>query len=80
VVKEKVKGEIVEKPKYVPYHLRHFYASALIANRKDPKTIQTLMGHEDIKTTLNMYGHLLKRAGQDGAPKRHARKPSHKLM
>jgi integrase len=61
VVKEKVKGEMVEKPKYVPYHLRHFYASALIANRKDPKTIQTLMGHEDIKTTLNVYGHLLKR-------------------
>jgi hypothetical protein len=43
------------------YHLRHFYASALIANRKDPKTIETLMGHEDIKTTLNVYGHLLKR-------------------
>ena len=56
-----MKGQIVEKPKYVPYHLRHFYASALIANRKDPKTIQTLMGHEDIKTTLNVYGHLLKR-------------------
>lgn len=61
ITKEKVKGEIVEKPKYVPYHLRHFYASALIASRKDPKTIQTLMGHEDIKTTLNVYGHLLKR-------------------
>jgi integrase len=61
VTKTKVKGKIVEKPKYVPYHLRHFYASVLIANRKDPKTIQTLMGHEDIKTTLNVYGHLLKR-------------------
>jgi integrase len=61
ITKEKVKGKIVEKPKFVPYHLRHFYASVLIANRKDPKTIQTLMGHEDIKTTLNVYGHLLKR-------------------
>jgi len=61
IVKDKVKGEVVEKPKYVPYHLRHFYASVLIANRKDLKTIQTLMGHEDIKTTLNVYGHLLKR-------------------
>ena len=60
-INEKVKGEIVEKPKYVPYHLRHFYASVLIANRKDLKSIQTLMGHEDIKTTLNVYGHLLKR-------------------
>jgi integrase len=61
VVEDKVNGEVVEKPKYVPYHLRHFYASVLIANRKDLKTIQTLMGHEDIKTTLNVYGHLLKR-------------------
>ena len=61
MIKRKVNGEMVEKPKYVPYDLRHFYASVLIANRKDPKTIQTLMGHEDIKTTLNVYGHLLKR-------------------
>ncbi len=62
IVKEKVKGKEVEKPKYVPYHLRHFYASVLIASRKDLKTIQTLMGHEDVKTTLNVYGHLLKRS------------------
>jgi len=61
VVTEEVDGEKVEKPKYVPYDLRHFYASVLIANRRDLKTIQTLMGHEDIKTTLNVYGHLLKR-------------------
>ena len=71
---------IVEKPKYVPYHLRHFYASVLIANRKDLKTIQSLMGHEDIKTTLNVYGHLLKRAGQDRAEQGHAYNPSRKLM
>jgi integrase len=61
IVKDKVESTVVEKPKYVPYDLRHFYASVLIANRKDLKTIQTLMGHEDIKTTLNVYGHLLKR-------------------
>ena len=59
---------MVEKPKYVPYHLRHFYASVLIANRKDLKTIQTLMGHEDIKTTLNVYGHLLKRVPTETEP------------
>ncbi|MBV8978197.1 MAG: site-specific integrase [Alphaproteobacteria bacterium] len=61
VVTEEVDGEKIEKPKYVPYDLRHFYASVLIASRRDLKTIQTLMGHEDIKTTLNVYGHLLKR-------------------
>ena len=61
VVTEEVDGEKIDKPKYVPYDLRHFYASVLIADRRDLKTIQTLMGHEDIKTTLNVYGHLLKR-------------------
>ena len=61
VVTEEVDGEKIDRPKYVPYDLRHFYASVLIANRRDLKTIQTLMGHEDIKTTLNVYGHLLKR-------------------
>jgi integrase len=60
-----VGGRKIEKPKYVPYDLRHFYASVLIASKKDLKTIQTLMGHEDIKTTLNVYGHLLKRNEQD---------------
>ena len=35
IVKDDVEGKVVEKPKYVPYHLRHFYASVLIANRKD---------------------------------------------
>ena len=55
-------GKKVERPKYVPYDLRHFYASVLIAQRRDLKTIQSLMGHEDIKTTLNVYGHLAERA------------------
>ena len=74
VVTEEVDGETVEKPKYVPYDLRHFYASVLIANRTDLKTIQTLMGHEDIKTTLNVYGHLLKRVpDESAASRRHAR-------
>lgn len=48
-------------PKYSPYTLRHFYASMLIANNKDLKTIQTRMGHADITTTLNIYGHLIRK-------------------
>lgn len=54
-------GKSVEKPKYSPYDLRHFYASMLIDDRVNLKRIQTLMGHEDIKTTLNVYGHLIER-------------------
>jgi integrase len=53
--------ETVFKPKYTPYDLRHFYASMLIDKRVNLKRIQTLMGHRDIRTTLNVYGHLIER-------------------
>lgn len=54
-------GETVEVPKYKPYDLRHFYASMLIDQRVNLKRIQTLMGHRNIQTTLNVYGHLIER-------------------
>ncbi|WP_052341661.1 tyrosine-type recombinase/integrase [Salinarimonas rosea] len=52
-------GTMVERPKYRPYDLRHFYASMLIQNETNLKRIQTLMGHTNIETTINVYGHLL---------------------
>ena len=58
-------GKIVEKPKYKPYDLRHFYASMLIDQRMNLKKIQHLMGHRDIQTTLNIYGHLIDKADAD---------------
>jgi integrase len=54
-------GKKIDQPKYKPYDLRHFYASMLIDSRVNLKRIQTLMGHRDIKTTLNVYGHLIER-------------------
>lgn len=54
-----VDGELVDQVKYVPYDLRHFFASMLIENKVNLKRIQTLMGHTNIETTLNVYGHLL---------------------
>jgi integrase len=54
-------GKQVERPKYKPYDLRHFYASMLIDQRVNLKRIQTLMGHRNIQTTLNVYGHLIER-------------------
>lgn len=63
VVKEKNEsGEVVEKPKFSPYDLRHFYASMLIEKRVNLKRIQKLMGHTNITTTLNIYGHLIEKA------------------
>jgi integrase len=55
-------GETVVRPKYRPYDLRHFYASMLIEQRVSIKRVQYLMGHEDVTTTLNVYGHLIERA------------------
>lgn len=62
MVKVKEGSETVERPKYKPYDLRHFYASMLIDQRVNLKRIQTLMGHRNIQTTLNVYGHLIERA------------------
>jgi len=56
----KTKGTLVDKPKYSPYALRHYYASKLIEKRKDPKFIQERMGHSRIEITMNVYGHLMK--------------------
>lgn len=56
-----IEGKAVEVPKYKPYDLRHFYASMLIENRVNLKRIQKLMGHSDIQTTLNIYGHVIER-------------------
>ena len=55
-------GKIAERPKYAPYDLRHFFASMLIERRLNLKRIQKLMGHSNITTTLNIYGHLIERA------------------
>ncbi|MDF1600956.1 site-specific integrase [Mesorhizobium sp. YIM 152430] len=57
-----VDGRKIERPKYSPYDLRHFYASMLIESRLNLKRIQQLMGHTNVTTTLNIYGHLIERA------------------
>lgn len=38
-----------------PRDLRHGFASALVARGADPLTVQTLMGHHSLKTTLRHY-------------------------
>lgn len=54
-------GETVVRPKYRAYDLRHFFASMLIEQNVNLKRVQYLMGHEDIRTTLGVYGHLIER-------------------
>ncbi len=69
MVTEEVDGKKIERPKFAPYDLRHFYASMLIERRINLKRIQKLMGHTNITTTLNVYGHLIERAEYQDADK-----------
>jgi integrase len=46
-----IDGEKRVENLYTPYSLRHFYASMLIADNKDLKTIQERLGHVDAAMT-----------------------------
>lgn len=48
---------IGKKPRI--HDLRHSHVSWLIAAGVDPLTIQRRLGHESIKTTMDVYGHLM---------------------
>jgi integrase len=52
-------GELVEDdPRRFGFHnLRHSLASFLIRRKTDPKTVQALLRHSDVKTTLQLYAH-----------------------
>jgi integrase len=39
------------------HNLRHALATWLVANQHDPKTVQKLLRHADVKTTLGIYSH-----------------------
>lgn len=45
--------------------LRHTFASTLIENKVDIKTVSTILGHSDISTTLNVYVHPSDEAKRD---------------
>ncbi len=47
------------KTLFSPYAFRHYFASKLIDQGMNVKYVSRQMGHEDIQTTLNIYGHLL---------------------
>lgn len=39
------------------HNLRHSLASFLVRGKTDPKTVQALLRHSDVKTTLQLYAH-----------------------
>jgi integrase len=54
-----------EVGKYGMHALRHACASLWIEGGKNPKAIQTLMGHSTIQMTFDVYGHLFADAAAD---------------
>lgn len=46
-----------DKIRWVYHNLCHSLASFLVQAGKDPKTVQTLLRHAHVQTTLQIYAH-----------------------
>ena len=63
-IKIAIRKASVEKPTASAHTFRHSFATHLLQNNYDIRTVQELMGHKDVRVTM-VYTHIIKNLGME---------------